>query len=226
MDLGPPTQNENNLAGATRKPEPCFVLTEWPWRVAASCAAPPSPSCDVVWLACSRYGCTDADIRDTDRPASDGVLQLERVLDIRGTPCNNRRQRALAARSPFHASHTRTHKNHKHITNGSEHYVQNEYVTHIPTSLCRNVPDGRAQTDRSSTFPCAQTDRSNTCKTNVVRVLTWRSLFECSTRHPDESVHALIYKAEPDLKSNRTSTTNIKIATQNPHHFDYHFPPL
>jgi hypothetical protein len=45
------------------------------WRVAASCAAPPSPSCDVVWLACSRYGCTDADIRDNDRPTSDGVLQ-------------------------------------------------------------------------------------------------------------------------------------------------------
>jgi hypothetical protein len=146
------------------------------------------------------------------------------IVSVR--PSNNRRQRALAARSPFHASHTRTHNNHKHITNGSKHYVQNEYVTHIPTSLCRNVPDGRAQTDRSSTFPCAQTDRSNTCKTNVVRVLTWRSLFECSTRHPDESVHALIYKAEPDLKSNRTSTTNIKIATPNPHHFDYHFPPL
>ena len=110
------------------------------------------------------------------------------IVSVR--PSNNRRQRALAARSPFHASHTRTHKNHKHITNGSEHYVQNEYVTHIPTSLCRNVLGGRAQTDRSSTFPCAQTDRSNTCKTNVVRVLTWRSLLECSTRHPDEFANA------------------------------------
>ena len=112
MDLGPPTQNENNLAGATRKPEPCFVLTEWPWRVAASCSAPPSPSCDVVWLACSRYGCTDADIRDTDRPASDGVLQLERVLDIQephATPKGTRGAIAIPCVTHKNTQESQTH---------------------------------------------------------------------------------------------------------------------